>query len=211
MKNLIKYIETPHDPIANLNLGLEYEQIGQTAAAVSFYIRAAEKTLNSKIQYIALLRASLCFEKQGNRNLTVKTLLQRALGTLPTRPEAYFLLSRFYEYRQEYHDCYMLASIGLIYADVLPEKLDEIPEYPGKYGLLFEKAVSGWWVGVNEESREIIYDLYLNYAMDDSHKIAVQNNLNNIGYPKYNFTYKKSLFNEFKYKFNGLEKIENNF
>ena len=211
MNNLAPYIEQPHDPIANLNLGLEYEQIGQTAAAVSFYIRAAEKTLNHKIQYIALSRAAMCFEKQGNRNLTVKTLLQRAISVLPTRPEAYFLLSRFYEYQKEYHDSYMIASIGLSYSEVSPNKLDEITEYPGKYGLLFQKAVSGWWVGLNEQSREIMWDLATNYNLNDLYKTIVQNNINNIGYPENKFVYTKSLSNEFKYKFDGLDKILTNY
>lgn len=184
MNNLAPYIEQPHNPITNLNLGLEYEQIGQTAAAVSFYIRAAEKTSNSEIQYISLSRAALCFEKQGNRNLTVKTLLQRAISALPTRPEAYFLLSKFYENQKEYHDSYMLASIGLSHSEALPNKFDEISEYPGKYGLLFQKAVSGWWVGLNEESREIMWDLSTNYQLNDLYKTIVKNNIANIGYPK---------------------------
>lgn len=192
MNNLAPYIEQPHNPITNLNLGLEYEQIGQTAAAVSFYIRAAEKTSIHEIQYIALSRAAMCFEKQGNRNLTVKTLLQRAISALPTRPEAYFLLSRFYEYQKEYHDSYMFASIGLSYSETLPDRLDEISEYPGKYGLLFQKAVAGWWVGLNEESREILWDLSTNYNLNDLYKTVVQNNINNIGYPK-NVTITKTI------------------
>lgn len=211
MKHLTAYVNQPYDPIKNLKLGLEYEHLGQTAAAVSFYIRAAEKTLNRKIQYIALVRAALCFEKQGNRDLTVKTLFQRAISTLPTRPEAYFLLGKFYEFRKEYHECYMLTSIGLTFSDITPKTLDEIPEYPGKYGLLFEKAVSGWWVGLNEESREIIFDLHSNYQMNDLFTISVNNNLNNIGYPKNQCLYKQSYFNEFKYKFPGLEKISTNY
>lgn len=211
MNNLMAYIEKPHDPIINLNLGIEYEKLGQTAAAISFYIRAAERTLSRKTQYIALLRAALCFEKQKNRDITVKTLFQRAIEVCPSRPEAYFFLGKFYEYRQKYHECYMFSSIGLKHTDAIPMQLDEIPEYPGKYGLLFEKAVSGWWVGLSEESRSIIYDLHLNYDMDDAHKNAVQNNLNNIGIPERIFTYKNSLSGEFKYKFNGLEKIQNNY
>ena len=41
-KSLYKYINSPLDPIANMELGLEYEKIGQGAAALSFFLRAAE-------------------------------------------------------------------------------------------------------------------------------------------------------------------------
>ena len=211
MNNLLEFINNPANPIANFNLGVEYESLNQTAAAASFYLRAAEKTNIPLFQYKSLIRNALCFEKQGNRDLTVKTLLQRAISILPNRPEAYFLLSRLHEHRKEYHDGYTIASIGLAKTDVIPERLIEISEYPGKYGLLFEKAVSGWWVGLTEESREILFDLYFNYNMDDVHKTAVNNNLNNLGLPKHKFIYTKSLYDQFKYKFSGLEKIINNY
>ena len=211
MRSLHSFIDNPVDPKSNFNLGVEYESLNQTAAAASFYLRAAEKTNNRSLQYKALIRNAICFEKQGNRDLTIKTLLQRAISVLPNRPEAYYLLSKLYERRQEFHDCYTISSIGLENTNCFPEKLDEIPEYPGKYGLIFEKAVSGWWVGLNEQSRELMFDLYFNYSMDDSHRITVENNLNNLGFPKHKFIYTKSLFDQFKYKFNGLDKITNNY
>ena len=211
MYNLKKFIDNPTDPIANFNLGVDYEFLNQTASAASFYLRAAEKTNDPNLQYKALLRNAICFEKQTNRDLTVKTLFQRAITVLPNRPEAYYLLSRLYEHRKEYHDCYTISSIGLEKTTSLPERFEEIPEYPGKFGLLFEKAVSGWWVGLNEESRELLFDLQFNYSMDESHSLAVQNNLNNLGFPKHKFIYSKSLFDRFKYKFDGLDKIINNY
>lgn len=211
MNNLLKFIDNPVDPKSNFDLGVEYESLNQTAAAASFYLRAAEKTNDPMLQYKALIRNAICFEKQRNRDLTVKTLFQRAISILPNRPEAYYLLSRLYEHRQEYHDCYTIASIGLEKTNCYPEQLMEINEYPGKYGLLFEKAVSGWWVGLTEQSRELLFDLYHNYNMDNSHRTTVENNLNNLGFPKHKFIYTKSLFDQFKYKFNDLNKITNNY
>ena len=41
---LHKYIESPEDPEANFALGLHYHSIDQTASAVSFYLRAAERS-----------------------------------------------------------------------------------------------------------------------------------------------------------------------
>lgn len=213
MQNLHTFIQEPYNPVYNFNLALEYESLNQTAAAASFYLRSAEKTNDESLQYQALIRNALCFESQGNRDLTVKTLLQRAISLLPNRPEGYYFLSRLQEKRQEYHDGYMTASIGVNawFNDLVT--LNHLPEFTGLHNLLFEKAVCGWWVGLTEESREIIFDLNLNYfdKLDDSYKLAVQNNLKNIGYPKHKYIYSNSLQNELVYKFKNLEKIRNNY
>ena len=212
MQHLHSFIQEPYNPVYNFNLALEYESLNQTAAA-SFYLRTAEKTNDESLQYQALIRNALCFEKQGNRDLTVKTLLQRAISLLPNRPEGYYFLSRLQEKRQEYHDGYMTASIGVNNFDGNLVKLNSLPEFSGLYTLLFEKAVCGWWVGLTEESREIIFDLNANYfsEMDDIHKSAVRNNINIIGFPKHKYIYTNSLQNELVYKFNNLELIKNNY
>ena len=61
-------------------------------SAVSYYLRAAERTDEILLKYESLIRAALCFERQGSRNFTVKGLIQHAISTCPTRPEAYFYL-----------------------------------------------------------------------------------------------------------------------
>lgn len=208
MQHLLEFINAPYDPICNFNLAIEYEELNQTAAAASFYLRAAEKTNDTVLQYVSLIRNALCFDRQGNRDLTVKTLLQRAVSILPSRPEGYFLLGQLYERRKEYHDGYIIVCIGLenITDDII------IKEYPGKYGLLFLKAICGWWVGLTEQSREIIFDLFVNYnQLDEPFKSAVQNNISNIGLPKHKFVYTNSLINELKYPFDNVERIKNNY
>ena len=40
-------------------------------------------------------------------------------------------------------------------------------EYPGKYGLIYQKALSGWWWGKSEECKELFQDLMTNYEMND--------------------------------------------
>lgn len=212
MQMLNDFINAPFDPITNFNLALEYETNNQTAAAASFYLRSAEKTNNLVLQYIALLRNAICFEKQGNRDLTVKTLIQRAISILPNRPEGYYLLSRVFERKKEFHDCYMTSCIGLEkYNDVNLQPIINLTDYFDKYKLLFQKAISAWWVGLTEESREILFDLKFNYQLDDLHNSAVQLNLNNNGFPKFKFIYSNSLANELIYKFNNLNKIKNNY
>ena len=177
---LEKFVYNPANPENNLNLGLYYDNIGQTAAAISYYIRTAERTSDDLVKYQCLLRTALCFEKQGSRAFSVKGMLQHAVALLPKRPEAYFLLSKFHENEKKEGDwflCYMLSSIGLELCDFNLPKLEMNINYPGRAGLLFEKAVSSWWCGLCEESKSLFKELLENYELDSMHETAVINNL----------------------------------
>jgi FkbM family methyltransferase len=174
---LINFIENPEDSDNNFKLAIYYDGIGQSAAAISYYLRTAERTKYEVIKYQSLLRAAICFNQQGCRNLTVKGLLQHSLAIMPTRPEAYFLLSRFYEREEKYQDSYLISSLGEKLAEKDPEPLSLDVEYPGFYGILFEKAVSSWWCGLCDESRDMLFDLRDNYEMDEVHRMAVRNNI----------------------------------
>lgn len=171
----------PFDPNTNLLIGEEYLKINQTASAVSFYLRAAEYGYDThpNIVYSALLRISLCFEKQKGRGHSSLTSILQAISYLPNRPEAYFHLSRFYERGGEWQEAYTYADIGLLYAtrqDPLPVDV----EYYGKYVLLFEKAVSGWWIGRDRESHDIFKDLLNNHQISPEYRAGIENNLKNI-------------------------------
>ena len=65
----------------------------------------------------------------------------QAIEHIPYRPEAYFLLSRFYERTGKWQECYTFAEIGLMFAHV-KDYLPILCEYPGKNGLLFERCTS---------------------------------------------------------------------
>ena len=179
---LYSFIADPENVDNNLNLAIYYDKLNQTASAVSYYLRAAERTDQDIIKYQCILRAGICFSKQGCRNFTVKGLYQHGLTIMPNRPEGYFLLSRFYEREENYHDAFLIASIGEKVADKDPEeKLGIDVEYPGYYGIRFEKAVAAWWVGLCNEARDILEDLFLNYPLDEIHLNAVKNNLQKLG------------------------------
>ena len=222
MKHLLNYIHNPEDAQANFDLGLEYDLMGQTGAAISFYLRTAERSRTDIQQYEALLRMALCFERQKTRDDSEKVLLQKAISLMVNRPEAYFLLSRLHEKKQEWHDSFTVADLGLKVCDFTLPPLSTDVQYPGIYGLLFEKGVSSWWVGLTEESREIMYDLKTNYDLDDQHLTAVNNNLKNCGYPKrmaesttgqgrYLHTpYDATMRDRIRLSFPGLETIDHN-
>jgi tetratricopeptide (TPR) repeat protein len=148
------------NPEHNFNIAKAYEEIGQTAAAMSFYLRTAEYGYNTHplLVYSSLIRISYCVEDQSGREHTLENSLFQAIQYMPARPEAYFVLSRYYEKNQKWQQCYTYAEIGLLYAD----NTDMLPvgvEYLGKYTLLFEKGVSAWWLGRKEESYKIFNDL----------------------------------------------------
>ena len=176
------YIDTPEDAMINFKLGVYYHTINQTASAVSFYLRAAERTDDKLLVYECLLRAAMCFNSQGTRNLSVEGMLQHAVSLLPKRPEAYFHLSRFYERTSKWFLGYMVSSIGLGVAEKYPEKSLMTPiDYPGFWTLHFEKAVCSWWCGLCEESRKTFEYLIMNEPMDMIHKESVISNLKRLG------------------------------
>ena len=229
MQHLAKFIEDSEDPIINLALGQEYESIGQTGAAISFYLRTAERSTSDLQQYDALIRCCICLEKQKTRDDTEKGLLLKAIALIPSRPEAYFLLSRVHENRTEWQEGYTIAVLGLAYSDFSTDSI--VPEfYPGYYGLLFQKGVTSWWVGLTEQSRQIMLFLKDNYKMLPIFQTAVNNNLTNCGLPKIPLTdtpiwniapdvvplfthtyYDASMQNNIRLSFDGLDSVEKNF
>ena len=210
---LNSYVNDPQNPDNNFIFGLFYEDKGQTASALSYYLRSAERSNNSMFKYEALLRAATCFEKQGARNFTVKGLLQHAVAIQPQRPEAYYLLSRFYEKEKKdgsWQDSYMISSLGNSIANISCSPLKTKTSYPGEYGLLFQKAVSGWWCGLCNESRELFKLILKNHKPDAEHLKSILNNLQflkSLSFDNYDVGKKDRL----KIKFLGCEKIERNY
>jgi len=176
------FIKDPENPDINFKLANYYHNIEQTATAVSYYIRTAERTSDKKLSYACLLACAYCFDKQGCRSISVKGMLQNAISLMPERPEGYFLLSRFYEREEEYQDSYLISSIGMKLTSNYNIKLDKLPidvGYPGTWGIIFEKAVSSWHCGLTDESKQLFYDLKNNYynSLDYIHQISVDDNI----------------------------------
>jgi FkbM family methyltransferase len=178
---ITKYSLDTENADHNFSLGVWYENQGHTAPALSYYLRCAERSEDEDLAYEALIRGSYCYEKQGTRDGSSRSMLWQAQAFLPHRPEAYFLLSRFAERRDWWQDCYLNADLALRYCrfDCKPLRTDV--EYPGKYGLLFEKAVSGYWWEKVEESKEIFLDLRQNYSLSEQYLKAVDENLAKMG------------------------------
>ena len=170
------------NPELNFYIAKKYEELEQAASAVSFYLRAAEYGYDTHplTAYTSLLRISIIFQNQGDRNHTVTNTLFQAIAYLPDRPEAYFLLSRFYEQSASWQESYSYACLGLFYSNKKVEPLKAYVDYPDTYVLEFEKAVSGWWLGRKDESMDLFFKLYNLPNIQDMYKNAVIGNIKRI-------------------------------
>lgn len=210
MKHLDAFIDDTEDPDINFALARDYEQQGQTGAAVSFYLRTAERSRQPTQQYHALIRMALCFERQKLRDDTESVLLQKAIGLMPRRPEAYFLLARLYEWQKRWHESFFIASVGCNVADFDLEPLDTDGHYPGEYALWFQKAVAWWWTGNCDESRQLFFHLRNSYHMNDLFTRAVNNNIQNLGHAFVHTTYHHDSHDRLRVKFPGSDRIRRN-
>ena len=143
-KQLYKYVNNPMDPSINFDLGLEYENIGQTAAALSFYLRWAELTDDKTVAYESILKTHKCVAKQTRRPVWEQEQLITALTHLPQRPEAYLLLSLWHSAREEWKASNSYAVQGLEMANLTLAPLKSDVGYPGHYALKFQKAFTCW-------------------------------------------------------------------
>lgn len=188
-----EYILDTENPVTNFNLALHYHNLNQTASAMSFYLRTAERTHDKLLSYSCLLGASICYSTQGCRNFTVKSLLRNALITLPDRPEAYIMLAQHHEHEarkttnsdeaiKSWHDCYMISCLGERFGIDIRQPLYINIDIYKPYALTFERAVSSWWCGLCNESKNLFDELLKNYGdtMDEVYKNAVIGNINHL-------------------------------
>jgi hypothetical protein len=210
---LIAYSYDTENSQLNFNLALWYEKQGQTASAISFFLRAADRSDNLELAYECLLHMADCFHKQTNRTYTVRGLYQHASTILPKRPEAYYLLAKYQEWQTQYAECYTTCCTALSLCDFNSIPLSTDVGYPGKFGIIFQKAISAYWWGKGDESRKILQDLKNNYELDDVHYKSVGDNLMRLAsnVPEYQIKYDKSRYEKVRYKFDGLETIEQNY
>ena len=207
---LLTFINDPYNDLNNFNLGYECEKIGQTAAGLSYYLRCSEFTKDTDLAYECLIRMSVCLSKQGNRDNKELTCLEHAISINPNRPEAYYIMSLYHSYRNNYLKSYMYACIGL--ENLSDKKLIKDIGYFHKYQLLFQKAFSGYNKGKISESKNIYYSLLKEYDINDFYENLINNNLKQYPEPNHKpIQYKKEKYDKLKYKFNNSENIETNY
>ena len=181
---IVQLSNNPFSPELNLKIANAYDEVGQTASAVSFYLRTAEYGYYTHYDhvYASLLKSAQCFSTQRNREHTVQNLYYKAIAYLPNRPEAWFLFSRYFEQNKKWQESYTYAEVGLSLPRVKLKPLPIDVDYPGEYGLTFEKAVSSWWVGRQDESVQLFQNLLTEPLLAPQYKVAVENNLTSLGH-----------------------------
>lgn len=205
---LCAYIRTPTGSVENLNLGKEYHRLGQWASAITHLLKAAEYTDDCAVRYESLLRMHLIYFNSDDRKGSAMNCVQQAISVCPSRPEAYLLLSRMYETTQQWQKSYTAACQGLAFSEN-EQLLDFVPAHSDY--MKFQKAVSGWWIGRTQESRQLFDQLQHSEVLDADHKNMVYQNIHNLGrggYPV--IPYVNSAQHKLRIQFPGCDTIVRN-
>ena len=197
---LLKYIEEPNNPTYNFELAHSYEEEKQYAAAYSFYLRCAEFTHNNILACESLIRASLCINKQRERDSKELYLIKQALCVSPNSPEPYYIASLYFYYRSTnepnrrwWLDSYMYASLGVnvLETTTVTNFIHSI-DY-SKINLYYQKALSATKIGKLGEAVEIYKKLLL-FTNDSNLLNLFQNNITQLTIPL------NSILNSISYK-----------
>jgi SAM-dependent methyltransferase len=211
-KALYNFVNSPRHPMYNFILGYNYEKLGQTTSACSFYLRAAEFSVDDILSYESLLRLAICIKKQGDRVYTLKGIVLRAISLLPKRPEGYCLLAGIYEFNKDWHESFQTSVIGeMMIENNKPELITDV-EYAGGYVLTFHKAVAAWWVGLFNESIHLFRQLDHSKEIQEPYKTIIKNNLSRYGYFwKKSLKYEDWMYQDLRYKFPNASTIKENY
>jgi len=153
----------PYDLVENIEAARWYEQQGQYASALTFYMRAAEYgvDVSDKREVLeCLIRAGECLFKLGSRLHAVKSLALQGLRLCPFQPEAYWFLSRVHEAEQEWLECNVISSLGLEFIENKSDfKYDNKDKEELKNELLFQQAISEYHKGGTDMAKLYLADL----------------------------------------------------
>lgn len=215
MSELNNYINDCENDWNNFYMGRWYETQNHYSPAAGFYLRALERSDNLDLKYESLLRMFSCYTKLEKRDNTAEMLLKQAIHLAPDRPEAYFTLAQYHEYRKNWLDTYLYSELGL-QTECKSSKLLYETDYPGKYGFYFQKASSSWWLGKSQQCRKLYQYILENYIDDlgSSYKQLLQHNLSHLGSGPESQAfrkYRKNMHDRLKFKFDGSENINENF
>lgn len=215
MLQLIEYVNDSRNSYKIFDLAKEYERRDLTSPAISFYLRAAEFANDDLLAYTALCKAFSCYDRQGSRDASSKIMLENAIAFMPSRPEAYFLLSKFYQDRGENHTGYLFAQMGLQISELYPPPLYDDVGYEGIHALMFQKAVAGWWWGRADEAREIFQELGNEHwdEMSSIYQNSIIDNMSCIGLGPESKTFKMydRSMGKLRLPFDGMANVDSNY
>ena len=215
---LDNYIMNPKNSVINFNLGLDYYNKNQFAAALSFFLRAAELSQDKKLIYEYLLLVAKCIQSIGKRENCELELLSNAVRFDPTRPEGYLMLSIYFERLRQYSTAQTWAKIGLSMSNLFKQSNNQIYgehkkiiDYYDSYKLEFQIALCNWSLGQSDLSRKQFKDLFhSDKNISEDYFNLIHKNITDLSpFPYINYDFNKR--NQLKHKFKGYEKITKNF
>jgi tetratricopeptide (TPR) repeat protein len=168
-----KYIETA-EPSSMYDLAVEYNKIGQTASALTFYLMFAESCKDNDLKvYEALLHAGECFSSQGRREGTVRVLYHHAARKLKDRPEAYYLLSKNWSYNGDWQSA--LHFIELAKSNPQPDIIDSF-SHAGSYNSInLQEILCLWNWGQEKEALNKFNDIENKEHFTIEEKLSYEN------------------------------------
>ena len=189
-------------------LAEEYDRLEQGAAAATFYLRAADNEYTDKIlQYKANIKLANIYLREGNRFQSVISIMHNAIKVLPTRPEAYYFLSKWHQDRDEWRPSYMLTSIGLQFTH---HSEDIGVDYPGKEGLEWLHARAEWKDNGTDVGKKLLFDLKFKSKLNKEIYDLLSKDIDNIGYPS-TITYNSNDYSMLRHQFRGTMGVTQNY
>lgn len=138
---ITQYCKNTESAEANVNLALEYEQIGQVAAASMYFLRAAELFDVPERVYECLIKFSQCYSLNRGSDVTLFGMLAHAITICPKRPEAYYYYCKYLRENGLYVNSYMYSRTALDICTFDDKPLNWVT-YPGKQAILLENETT---------------------------------------------------------------------
>lgn len=200
------------NPFKLYALAKEYDRLEQGAAAATFYMRAAENndesTFDEKfIQYKSLILMGNIYHREGNRDITARSIYRHAVTAMPDRPEAYFILSKWLADRHEWQEALVLSTQGLACSNF--DMIDNDLEYRGKWQLDYIHAISKWKVEGSDRSKNALFDFKFKTNHEEDYAKWIDTWLKQSGYPS-TLPYTLEDRERYKYPFPGIENVTRN-
>jgi hypothetical protein len=213
MKLLNDVVLDYSNPQKLYDLACEYDRLEQGAAAFGFYLRAAdmadeENDYERWIQYKCMILSSFIYDRNRGRDQTVIGLLKIAIETMPKRPEAYYYLSKFLQYKNEWRDSMVYAKMGI--ENTSYNEIDEDLNFPGMEALKLVYARAKWKTDGRDKSKNLAFDLKYKHILTPEIDAEVTELLGQHGYPS-TLPYTEDLLDRLKFKFRWRDHIQNNY
>lgn len=203
------------NPIKIYELAREYDRLEQGAAAVGWYLRAAEfsegETEDEKyLQYKCLILCALVFNRESGRHQTATGLLKMAITVMPQREEAYYFLAKMFKEHGNWRDGVMIATQGLNLPE--QEKIDNDLSYEGIVTIKQLYAFCKWKSDGQDASKNGLFDMVHKekFVPNNGIQAEIKGQLEEFGYPS-TLAYNKKDINNYRFSFDGIETVDKNY